>query len=160
MARPPKPGPSGVGYCAPPTASRFKPGVSGNPKGRAKGSRNLRDEFVEVLDERITVSFGNRSERVTKRRAILLALVARALKGDAKAVALIMGLHGKLVEAGPATTPPDELFKSDDFRLLDDYVGAEVERRLKARASPFPEPQAAPEGAATPAVPASSEQES
>jgi hypothetical protein len=29
-----------VGYGKPPTANQFKPGQSGNPKGRAKGSRN------------------------------------------------------------------------------------------------------------------------
>ena len=31
-----------VGYCRPPLHSRFKPGQSGNPKGRLKQSRNLR----------------------------------------------------------------------------------------------------------------------
>nr|WP_306262013.1 DUF5681 domain-containing protein [Pararhizobium sp. IMCC21322] len=29
-----------VGYAKPPQSSRFKPGMSGNPKGRPKGARN------------------------------------------------------------------------------------------------------------------------
>ena len=29
-----------VGFAKPPAASRFKPGRSGNPKGRPKGARN------------------------------------------------------------------------------------------------------------------------
>ncbi len=32
--------------------SRFKPGVSGNPNGRSKGSRNKASKFIEMLDER------------------------------------------------------------------------------------------------------------
>ena len=31
-----------VGYGKPPEASRFKPGRSGNPKGRPRGSKNKR----------------------------------------------------------------------------------------------------------------------
>lgn len=29
-----------VGYCKPPQANRFKPGKSGNPRGRPRGSRS------------------------------------------------------------------------------------------------------------------------
>ena len=38
-----------VGYGRPPEATRFKPGQSGNPKGRPKGSKNLRTLFAEEL---------------------------------------------------------------------------------------------------------------
>ena len=31
-----------IGYCRPPVATRFQPGVSGNPSGRRKGTRNLK----------------------------------------------------------------------------------------------------------------------
>jgi hypothetical protein len=31
-----------VGYCRPPSETRFKKGQSGNPKGRAKGRRNVK----------------------------------------------------------------------------------------------------------------------
>jgi hypothetical protein len=30
--------------------SRFKPGQSGNPKGRAKGSKNLKTLFHKILN--------------------------------------------------------------------------------------------------------------
>jgi hypothetical protein len=39
-----KPGDGGayeVGYCKPPRAHQWKRGQSGNPKGRARGSRNF-----------------------------------------------------------------------------------------------------------------------
>lgn len=36
-----------VGYGRPPVATRFKAGQSGNPSGRAKGTRNLTTVFNE-----------------------------------------------------------------------------------------------------------------
>jgi len=41
-----------VGYGQPPLESRFKPGQSGNPKGRPKQPAhtvNVRDELIEVF---------------------------------------------------------------------------------------------------------------
>ena len=42
MSKPPKsPRHYEVGYGRPPQAAQFKPGQSGNPKGRPKGAKNL-----------------------------------------------------------------------------------------------------------------------
>src|SRR5438045_2771148 len=38
-----------VGYCRPPLHTRFKPGQSGNPSGRVKGSKNLKSLFHQTL---------------------------------------------------------------------------------------------------------------
>jgi len=35
-----------VGYGSPPVATRFAPGVSGNPAGRPKGQQNFRSALV------------------------------------------------------------------------------------------------------------------
>jgi Family of unknown function (DUF5681) len=44
-----------VGYRRPPLQSRFKPGQSGNPRGRAKQSRNLRTIVKQVSNEQIQI---------------------------------------------------------------------------------------------------------
>jgi hypothetical protein len=36
-----------VGYAKPPARTRFKPGQSGNPKGRPRGSKNARPSLSE-----------------------------------------------------------------------------------------------------------------
>jgi hypothetical protein len=87
-----------VGYRRPPLRSRFKPGQSGNPKGRPKGTVNLRTDLKDELAERIRVRESERDLKVSKQRAMLKALVAKALKGDARAANVILGLVAKLFE--------------------------------------------------------------
>ncbi len=53
-----------VGRGKPPRSSQFKPGQSGNPGGRKKGSRNFRTIVLEVLDSEIELTEGGRTRRV------------------------------------------------------------------------------------------------
>jgi Family of unknown function (DUF5681) len=45
-----------VGYGRPPRHSRFKPGQSGNPKGRPKGSKSLKTLLEGALSLPITIT--------------------------------------------------------------------------------------------------------
>ena len=44
------------GYKRPPKATRFKAGASGNPRGRPKGSHNLKTDLTKLLKKRVTVA--------------------------------------------------------------------------------------------------------
>lgn len=55
-----------VGYASPPKATRFRPGVSGNPKGRPRGARNFSSIVAATLGERIVVNENGRRRRITK----------------------------------------------------------------------------------------------
>jgi len=92
-----------VGYGRPPTAKRFKAGSSGNPKGRPKGSLNLATDLAAELGELITVREDGRPHRISKQRALIKSLMAKALQGDARASAALLGLYGRLI-----TEPPEE----------------------------------------------------
>jgi predicted phage terminase large subunit-like protein len=74
-----------TGYRRPPKGSQFKPGVSGNPRGRRKGSRNLRTDLSDLLKKNITVRVNGRARRITRQETILLAQFDRAVKGDTSA---------------------------------------------------------------------------
>ena len=40
-----------VGYSQPPVEHRFRKGVSGNPKGRGKGTKNFATIFMTAMTE-------------------------------------------------------------------------------------------------------------
>ena len=82
--------PYAVGYRRPPVHTRFKPGVSGNPSGRAKGSKNLKTLFHQILNEQIALQDGNQSRKVSKAEAIMRRLIIGALKGDTRSLVTLM----------------------------------------------------------------------
>jgi hypothetical protein len=53
-----------VGYGKPPQRTQFKPGNSGNPRGRPKGTKNLKTDLMEELGEKILVHEGDRARRI------------------------------------------------------------------------------------------------
>jgi hypothetical protein len=90
-----------VGYCKPPLHSRFKPGQSGNPSGRVKGSKNLKSLFHQILNEQIPLIDGDRSKKVTKAEALMRRVIIGALKGDTRSVMTVMRIAeqtGEFVE--------------------------------------------------------------
>jgi hypothetical protein len=79
-----------VGYGKPPKASRFKPGKSGNPKGRRKGSKNIKTFLREELDRKQWVNVGGKRRHLTMRQILVLQQLQKAQKGDPKAFRAIM----------------------------------------------------------------------
>jgi hypothetical protein len=87
-----------VGYRKPPKHSRFKPGVSGNPRGRPKGARSLRDELQRELRMKVTVTENGKTVVVPRQTALLKRLVAEALNGKAWAMKLALDLRVRLLD--------------------------------------------------------------
>jgi hypothetical protein len=83
---------SAVGYKRPPVHSRFKPGQSGNPTGRPKGSQNLKTLFHKILKEQVSLREGSDVRKVTKAEAIMRGLVISALKGDSRSMVTLFRL--------------------------------------------------------------------
>ena len=88
----------------PPVEHRFKPGVSGNPKGRPKGSRTKPIKMRRpALDETIRFPVGHIMLRMRRREAIVRFAQMRAISTkDAKLTALLLEADQKLREAEAA----------------------------------------------------------
>lgn len=110
-----------VGYKRPPRHTQFKPGQSGNPKGRPKGTRNLDTDLEEELSEKIIVNEGGRRLEISKQRSILKSLVAKALKGDTRAASILVNLKLGLEQAKPVDER-DVSLDADDQAILDAYA--------------------------------------
>ena len=82
-----------IGYGKPPKKTQFKPGQSGNPKGRTKGSRNGIYTYVQrELNSSITLTDGT---RITKEQGFARQLTNKALRGDIQSQKLLFNIHQK-----------------------------------------------------------------
>jgi len=115
-----------VGYGRPPEATRFKPGQSGNPNGRPKGSKNFDTLFEEELRRPVSLREGGRVQKMPKQRALIKQLVNRALTGNDKSLALVLGQirYRQGLPEEPST------FR-DLTRPEDQAVAANILRRLQ-----------------------------
>jgi len=82
-----------IGFGKPPKESQFKPGRSGNPKGRQKKIKNITGDLYAVLNEKVLIKDGRGSRKITKLQAYLLQLANKAASGDLKAGKELMRLH-------------------------------------------------------------------
>lgn len=73
-----------AGYGKPPSATQFKKGQSGNPKGRPK-NRHKSIPYDTVLGQMVTIREDGRERRVTAAQAFLLQLTQKGLAGDSAA---------------------------------------------------------------------------
>lgn len=110
-----------VGYSKPPKHSRFQPGQSGNSKGRPKGTRNLSSDLKDELGERIRIREGDQEKSISKQRALIKALVAKALKGDTRAATLLITMVDRYIVPEIATTDTRPLSRTEE-QILDDFL--------------------------------------
>jgi hypothetical protein len=112
-----------VGYGQPPLVSRFKPGTSGNPRGRPKGRKNLRTLIKEAMTANILVQEGQNSRRVSRIEGVVLRQLQSALKGsDRAALAVIkMALQLRFLEDSESATAETALSPEDE-RIINELV--------------------------------------
>lgn len=110
-----------VGYGKPPKHTRFKPGQSGNPSGRRRKPQRLARDLLDEMEELVTVGEGEARRTLTRQRAILRSLAAKAIDGDPKATAMVLSLVQGLIGDGKHELwpQPPALPKREDLEWLD-----------------------------------------
>src|ERR1700732_5237321 len=109
-----------VGYKRPPKATQFRKGQAGHPRGGPKGARTLRTDLAEELAERISITVQGSRRRFTKQRALIKSLYAKAMKGDTRAMALLINIALRLLEPEADQAPVD--LSPDDAKIIVDFL--------------------------------------
>jgi hypothetical protein len=117
-APPPEGESTQVGYGKPPREHRFKPGKSGNPKGRPKGAKNESTILRDILTRKITNRSGGRVRKISVLEGIHLRIADDALKGNTKSAAFILNRHAALVSG---ELQPQDL-GDDDREVLEAFA--------------------------------------
>ena len=116
-----------VGFGRPPKDTQFKPGQSGNPRGRPKGSRNSGSFLQQELSTTIKVNEGGKTRALTKLEAIYLRAINGALAGNAKSYDLLRKIMGDELVSLEDDWDYDGTTASD--RLAEELVKVIRERR-------------------------------
>jgi Family of unknown function (DUF5681) len=94
-----------VGWGKPPKSKRWKPGQSGNPRGRPRPRKNHMTILTEALGQKIQIQERGSARLITFLEAIIKRLLKRAVDGDMKAIDRIMEIAASLPE--PVDMPQD-----------------------------------------------------
>jgi hypothetical protein len=119
-----------IGYRRPPAATQFKKGASGNPKGRAKSSKNFLTLLEQELAQTIVVTEHGKKKSITRMQAMVKRLVAGALNGDPKGLLTLV----EILRRSGGFEPKDvQSLLPDNY---EDILSAYVESQTKGPARP------------------------
>ena len=97
-------------------------GVSGNPKGRGKGTKNFVTIFLTAMTKSVTITENGTRKKISKLAAAATQLANDAARGDKKSIQLIFALLQAFEPTIEAQRPKEVLIYSG--------VLAEYDRRV------------------------------
>lgn len=121
------------GYGKPPREHQFKPGQSGNPKGRPKGSKNLGKQIIDMMEQKIPVTMNGETKRLQANIAIIQAQLVKAMKGDRKAAEMCLNLYDREVSKSEALQSGRA---KRELSLADKMALEELRERLSVSPNP------------------------
>ncbi len=113
-----------VGYCRPPRATRFRPGQSGNPRGRPRKPKPIQELLAMELRRRVAIRENGREQKVQKLELVMKRLVNDAIQGNYPAVRLLIDML-KVAEESSAQGRVDrtiEELNAEDREILARYL--------------------------------------
>ncbi len=106
-----------VGRGKPPPQTRFKPGQSGNPGGRPKGSRNFKTLLQEILETSIDLTENGRKRSIPMLEALIKRQAQEGLRGSMRAIDSLLDRYERHAAREPALE--DDEFPDRDAAILE-----------------------------------------
>ena len=111
-----------VGYGRPPAETRFKPGISGNPKGRRKKAPSFSEVTEQILDEKIEMRTGDRVLRMSNRQALVRSAIRQALAGKPRLLSVLPAIMRYETETLQGRADANPHFAAEDEAILADFL--------------------------------------
>src|SRR5665213_1054685 len=110
-----------VGYRRPPKATQFKPGESGNRKGRMKGSRPVGSVLQDIIQQKVPVTENGKTRRIAALEVIIRRLANDAMRSDPRAIKLLLSLVDRSSESSETKVKLGEIL-AEDATILAEYL--------------------------------------
>jgi hypothetical protein len=120
-----------VGYGKPPKHTRFRPGQSGNPRGRSRAVdfRDWENPIQKYMLEPITVTIKGKKEKVPVVDALIKTAIRRALEGCTKHLKVLLdgsgGLKALIQEQRRQKTKAEEELIEQVRKEAEEWIGDE-----------------------------------
>lgn len=111
-----------IGYGKPPKDTRFKPGKCPNLRGRPPNSRSLKADLIAELYGTVRIREGERTLRMTRQQAMIKSIVARAIKGDYRAVDKLLVLMARVIGLEPDQGRTMNELQEEDKEILKGFL--------------------------------------
>ena len=105
----------------PPRSTQFKPGDSGNPKGRPKGSRPVGALLQEIIQQKIAVTENGKTRRLPVLEIMLRRLANEAMRGEQRSVKFLLTLLEHYGDSSQTTLQLGEML-AEDAEILAEYL--------------------------------------
>jgi hypothetical protein len=102
----------------PPKEHQFRKGVSGNRKGRPKGSKNLKTIVMEAAADQVAATVNGKSRKISKLQATVMQLATKAASGDHKAMGKFLELVDEMESRAFAARPTQFPLGEPDLEVL------------------------------------------
>ena len=96
-----------IGYCKPPKHTRFKPGQSGNTRGRPKAAKSAGAALNNALEAKVKLRGNGKERGVSSLDAYFIRVVMDAIQGKASAQRLLPALMERFLPTNAYAAPAE-----------------------------------------------------
>lgn len=125
-----------VGYRKPPRHTQFKPGQSGNPKGRPRKALGLNTIILKHMLSSVQIKTAQGIERVTMIEALFLKALDSGSRGEFRAIEKLLAMYAAAVPetraVSDAPPQPDAVVLTAADQEILDRLRAEIAAELQA----------------------------
>jgi uncharacterized protein DUF5681 len=105
-----------IGYAKPPPSGQFKPGQSGNRRGRSKGCGDLGKLLEDELNVTVEVAEGGRRLKLSKAQISVRQLANKSAGGDLRAFLAAVDVLRKTGRLREDLVQPEAVFTREDLQ--------------------------------------------